>query len=264
MVIKQQLLAFTLNSAAFLQSYFTKILVLSVPRFTDRQESVNELLKGIPFDFFWGVDKNEIDLQEAIQQHRFDPSKAMALQRHKKPMSLGELACSLSHRSIYEAIVANGWEKVLVLEDDVWPLFEHMEQLPAAMQELPPSWDLVYLGYLLHEEVTPRLKRKQQFYTILSRLGLMKWSYPMVSRMLPSTYSTHIKRAGFHNCTHAYAVTLEGAQKLLAAQTPVVYRADDLLSYSNLKGNLETYVTVPKFFDQEEFHLTHHKSKIKE
>lgn len=239
-------------------------MVLSVPRFTDRQEMVKKVMKGVQFDFFWGADKNDLNIATAISNNIYDEKKAIALQRHQKPLSIGELACSLSHRNIYEAIIANNWEKVLVLEDDVWPIFEQMEKLPSALLELPGEWDLVYLGYLLHETVTPTLRRKQQFYKIISKLGLMKWSYEMVNNLLPKPYSNHLKKAGFHNCTHAYAVTLEGAKKLLAAQTPVVYRADDLLSYSNLKGSLTAFVTEPKFFDQEEFHLTQHKSKIKE
>lgn len=221
-------------------------------------------MDGVAFDFFWGADKNDLNIATAISSNIYDEKTAIALQRHQKPLSIGELACSLSHRNIYEAIIANGWKKVLVLEDDVWPVFEQMEKLPFALRELPSAWDLLYLGYLLHETVTPALRRKQQFYKIISKLGLMKWSYEMVSNLLPKPYSDHLKRAGFHNCTHAYAVTLEGAKKLLAAQTPIVYRADDLLSYSNLKGMLTAFVTEPKFFDQEEFHLTQHKSKIKE
>ena len=76
-------------------------------------------------------------------------------------------------------------------------------------------------------------------------------------------YSKHLKKAGFHDCTHAYAVTLQAAKKLLAAQTPVVYRADDLLSATILKGELNAYVTEPKFFDQEIFHNASITSEIK-
>ncbi|MBL0267698.1 MAG: hypothetical protein IPP99_03225 [Chitinophagaceae bacterium] len=35
-----------------LQSYFDKVLVLTVPRFTDRHEKVKQRLQGIQFDFF--------------------------------------------------------------------------------------------------------------------------------------------------------------------------------------------------------------------
>jgi glycosyl transferase family 25 len=82
----------------------------------------------------------------------------------------------------------------------------------------------------------------------------MKWTYKMVTNLLPKPYSTHLKKAGFHDCTHAYAVTLEAAKILLRTQTPVIYRADDLLSATIMKGELNAFVTEPKFFDQEGFY----------
>ena len=89
---------------------------------------------------------------------------------------------------------------------------------------------------------------------MLSRLGLMAWDPTMVKNLLPRKYSTHLKKAGFHDCTHAYAITLSAADKLLAAQTPIVYRADDLLSSTIMKGEINAFVTEPKYFDQEIFH----------
>ncbi|HEX2684932.1 MAG TPA: hypothetical protein VHL77_13395, partial [Ferruginibacter sp.] len=65
------------------------------------------------------------------------------------------------------------------------------------------------------------------------------------------------------DCTHAYAISLNGAKKLMAAQTPVVYRADDLLSATIMKGELNAFVTEPKFFDQEIFHNTAISSEIR-
>ena len=152
---------------------------------------------------------------------------------------------------------------MLILEDDILPLYDNLNLLPAVINELPENWELVYFGYLKHEEVTAALKTKQFFYKIKSLLGLLKWSYKMVSNMLPKPYSKHLKKAGFHDCTHAYAVTIDGAKKLLAAQTPVVYRADDLLSATIMKGDLNAFVSVPKFFDQEAFHNTNAPSEIR-
>lgn len=245
----------------YLAGYFDKILVVSVPRFTDRHYRVEKRLEGLPFDFFWGADKLNMDLDTAKKDGTYDEGKAMQLERLNQPLSLGELACALSHRNVYEAMIKNGWKKILILEDDAWPLCNNLSLLPEALGELPDQWDLVYLGYLKHEQVTAKLKIKQVFYKILSSFGLMKWSYTMVSNLLPKHYSFHLKKAGFHDCTHAYAITLEGAKKLLKAQTPVVYRADDLLSYTILKGNFTAFVTEPKFIDQESFHLEEMESK---
>ena len=260
---KRYTLSIPTHISDFLTQYFDKILVVSVPRFTERHKAVQQHLQGLPFDFFWGADKLQLNYGEAKASGDYDEGKAIQLQRQGKSLNLGEIACSLSHRNLYATIIEQGWKRVLILEDDVVPLIENMDALPDAVKELPDGWVLVYLGYLKHEEITAGLKAKQNFYKILSAFGLMKWSYKMICNLLPKAYSIHLRKAGFHDCTHAYAVTLEGAKKLLAAQTPVVYRADDLLSSTIMKGDLNAFVTVPKFFDQEIFHNTAIASEIK-
>ena len=262
-MIKNSRLKIPSNISYYLHQYFDKILVVSVHRFTDRHQRVKQKLEGLSFDFFWGADKLELDYDEAKTNGTYDEQQAKKLQRQHKPLNLGEIACSLSHRMVYAEMLKNNWEKVLILEDDVLPNIEYMDQLPAALEELPADWELVYLGYLKHEKVTTPLKVKQFFYKILSALGLMDWSYKMITNLLPKPFSRHLKKAGFHDCTHAYAVTLAGAKKLLAAQTPVVYRADDLLSATIMKGELKAFVTEPKFFDQEIFHNKAIVSEIK-
>lgn len=218
-------------------------------------------MEGLSFDFFWGADKMHLDGE--MLSRNYNEIKAKKLQRQGKSLNFGEIACALSHRMVYDAMIENGWQKVLILEDDVVPMEEQLQQLPDALKELPPDWELVYLGYLKHESVTPALKRKQLFYKILALTGLMKWSYKMVSNLLPRPYSAHLRKAGFHDCTHAYAITLEAAKKLRAAQSPVVYRADDLLSATIMKGELKAFVTEPKFFDQEVFHNRDAGSEIR-
>lgn len=247
----------------FLQKFFDKIFVVSVPRFTNRHERVKQSLAGLPFDFFWGADKLQLDFNKAKNDGTYDEQRAKKLQRQGKVLNPGEIACSLSHRNLYAAMIENGWKKVLILEDDVLPLTENIQVLPAALEELPQDWELVYLGYLKHENVTAGLKAKQFFYKIISAFGLMAWTYKMVGNLLPKTFSVHLKKAGFHDCTHAYAITISGAKKLLAAQTPVVYRADDLLSATIMKGDLKAFVTEPKFFDQEIFHNSTIISEVK-
>lgn len=260
-ILKQLFLQININgykmqpeAYRFLQIFFDKIFVVSVTRFTDRHEKVKQSLTGLPFDFFWGADKLKLDYNTVKTDGTYNEQMAQKLQRQGKALNLGEIACSLSHRMVYEEMLKHNWQKVLILEDDILPLYNNLAQLPAALNELPDNWELVYLGYLKHENVTAALKLKQMWYKILSRVGLMKWTYKMVNNLLPKPYSPHLKKAGFHDCTHAYAVTLQAAKKLLAAQTPVVYRADDLLSSTIMKGELEAFVTEPKFFDQEIFH----------
>lgn len=248
----------------FLKQYFDKVLVVTIPRLTMRHQAIQQNLLGLDFEFFYGADKMEIDFEKAKTDGTYDEASAKKLQRQGKALNHGELACSLTHRLVYAAMIKNSWKRVLILEDDAIPLLATINQLPETLQELPANWELVYLGYLKHEKVTMGLKVKQFLYKIASALGIMKWSYKMVSNLLPKPYSKHLRKAGFHDCTHAYAVTQQAAAKLLNAQTPVVYRADDLLSSTIMKGELNAFVTEPKFFDQEIFRNASISSEIKE
>lgn len=238
---------------SFLQQYFDKIFVVSIPRFTGRHQQVEQRLQGLNFNYFWGADKLQMDLEDVRSNGTYDEQRAKKLQRQGKALNLGEVACSLTHRNVYESMIKNNWKKILILEDDVLPLYNDLNLLPGVLNELPADWELVYLGYLKNEKVNTNLKVKQFFYKIFSSLGLMKWSYTMIKNLLPLPFSSHLKKAGFHDCTHAYAISLEAAKKLVMAQTPVVYRADDLLSATILKGELNAFITDPKFFDQEIF-----------
>ncbi len=249
--------------SAFLKQYFDKILVVSLPRFTERHQRINETMKGLDIRYFYGADKLKLNYEQASTDGTYDEAAAKKLQRQGKALNLGEIACSLSHRNVYATMIEKGWQRILILEDDALPLYDHLALLPAAINELPADWELVYFGYLKHEKITFGLKAKQFFYKIFSRLGLMAWNHKMIKNLLPRPYSKHLKKAGFHDCTHAYAISRSAAEKLLAAQTPVVFRADDLLSSTIMKGELNAFITEPKFFDQEIFHNTALSSDIR-
>lgn len=62
-----------------------------------------------------------------------------------RPMTLGEIGCFLSHFNVWKEVVDNGYEVVLVLEDDI--RFESFFRVKVqnVMKEVAkiPNWDLV-------------------------------------------------------------------------------------------------------------------------
>jgi len=236
-----------------LQQYFDKVLVLTVPRFKERHEKVKERLAGISFEFFYGTDKNDLDADAIGHNYVYDKSTSLAVRQQFKELNTGEIACSLSHRNIYQAMIDNNWERVLIFEDDVVPDFNNLPLLFDAIKELPPGWELFYLGYLKNEKITFGAQLKQNWYKIMAVLGLSRMPLGMIKNRLPKKYSSSLLKAGFHDCTHAYAVSLEGAKKLVPAQTPVKYRADNLLTALVLKGELNAFISREYLFNQEIF-----------
>lgn len=247
-----------------LRSYFSKVLVVTVPRFRDRQEKVQQRLQGIPFDFFFGTDKNELKDEFLASNYRYERKNTLSPGHYYKPMNTGEIACSLSHRQVYQAMIDHQWERVLILEDDVVPDPEQLQTLGACLEELPPDWELFYLGYLKNDRITAGKRIQHYWYRLVAALGLGKLPLKMVRNMLPGNYSPHLWRAGFHDCTHAYAISLSAARKLLTAQTPVVYRADNLLSALTLRGELQAFASKRFLFNQEVFTDHTDRSQIRE
>ena len=238
--------------ARLLENYFDKIFVVTIERATDRHAQVKQQLEGLSFDFFFGTDKQTMDWEKIkIGNTVYDEVRTKKNNRVGKAMNAGEVACALSHRGLYQHIVEKGYRRVLVFEDDVVPLIENLSMLPVIIKELPENWDLVYFGYTKHEKVTSALKRKQFFYRLVSPLGLIKWTPAMVKNMLPLPYTEHLKKSGYHDCTHAYAITAQTAGLLLPKQTPVVFNADSLLSDVILKGEIKAFVIEPQLFIQE-------------
>ncbi|MFM2139449.1 MAG: hypothetical protein RJA57_1756 [Bacteroidota bacterium] len=232
---------------------FDRILVLTVPRFKDRQERVRERLGTIPFDFFYGYDKQDLTDERIRAWYRYDKKRSLAIRLYFPPLNSGEIACALSHRMIYEAMIANGWQRVLVLEDDVVPDPARFAELNACLDELPDDWELCYFGYLKNTRRSPGALLKQGWYWVQSVLGFSRLPARYLKRRLPRSYSPHLWRAGFHDCTHAYGVSLSAARKLQAAQVPVVHRADNLLSECILKGELTAFASRSFIFNQEVF-----------
>lgn len=251
------------ETAGLLEKYFDKIFVVTIQRATDRHEQVKKQLAGLAFEFYFGADKQLFDWEKMKAEATiYDEVRAKKLHRVGKAMNAGEVACALSHRSLYEYIVQQGYRRVLIFEDDVVPLTENLSGLSAVINELPDNWDLVYFGYTKHEKVTPGLKRKQFFYKIISPLRLIKWTPVMVKNMLPRYYTEHLKKAGYHDCTHAYAITGSTAAHLITKQQPIVFCADNLLSDVILKGEINAFVTEPQFFIQENHQDPQHPSII--
>jgi glycosyl transferase family 25 len=241
------------NPFAFLGGWFDRIFVVTLARARDRQARLRERLAGLPFEFLEGFDKAHLDPAALAREGLFDPAAARRVDRFGRDMGMGQLGCSLSHRKIYEDTVRNGWKRVLVFEDDAVPRLDDLPRAEAALAELPPDWELVYLGYENFEQVTLRDRLKQALYVPMAAARLLKWTPAQVLRFHPRPFSPHLKVAGLHHCTHAYAISLEGARKLLEAQTPVAWVADQLLIHLVLSARLRAFLTEPQLFDQERY-----------
>lgn len=234
-----------------LQSAFDQIYVLTLDRATDRHEHVKRALAGIEYRFFQGIDKLTLDYDELIATGVYDDAAHRLRKRTHRSMSLGEIACALSHRAIQQDALDAGYQSILILEDDVQLHPEHLDAFKAAMSELPADWELLMLGF--YGEKYPGLASEiqRQTYLVYRRLGLFNWgkvNKTFLERLIMQRYSPNLWRLGKLVGGHAYALTQSACRKLVAFQTPVFLQADRVFSYYPAFGDLQAFALDRKLF----------------
>lgn len=237
----------------YLNDYYDKIYVITIARAGERQEKIKMLLNGLDFEFFYGTDKNNWSKNRFTETGIYNERLAVQNHRHGKIMSTGEVAAACSHKQVYEDVIKNNYQKVLIFEDDVVPDFSQLPCIPVILNELPPDWELLYWGYETKYGKRNLFTRVRTYvYHIQHALGILKWSHKMIRNLQPVRKSGYISSAGFHDMIHAYAITKVAAEKLLKWNTPVQYCADTGISYAILSELIKSYITHPAIFNQEQ------------
>lgn len=233
-------------------NFFDKVYVITLHRATDRQRPIEQELDGLHYTFMFGADKNTLDIESLIQKREFDQALAKKHQVAGNIMQPGQIACSISHRMVYEDVVKNNYSKVLILEDDVVVDKTNILSFNETIKELPADWGLWYLGFAKNENPPALAPLKKLFYHILFSIGFRKnYNHTVVSNLYPKPFSKHLKLAGFHDCAHAYAITGDTAKILLQMQTPVSYVADHLLAYAVTNNFFKSFISYPTMINQQ-------------
>ncbi len=235
-----------------LNNFFDKIYVITLKRATDRHLHLQQELDGLQYSIFYGADKNDLNLEELTIKKEYDPELAMIKNVMHKRMTAGEVGCSLSHKMIYQEVIEQQYKKVLILEDDVVIDREKIMLFNTISSELPNNWQLWYLGYAKNVKPPANAFAKKLFYHFCYSLGIKRTlNHTVINNLYPAPYSAHLQKAGFHDCTHAYAITNEAARILLKQQTPVQYIADNLLAFTCTNDLLRAFVSTPALINQQ-------------
>ena len=235
---------------SFLNQYFDNIYVLTIPAVTDRHELIRKNLKGLDFNFYFGLDKNQVTREELIRQQWYCQDLYSRHYKHPSEMSQGMLCCSIGHMMIYQDMLDKGYDRVLIFEDDIVPDSRALETVAGTFKELPEDWDLFYLGYSKNEGFGIKNKIKKMIYTVYPFHIHMKVNRSFFRNYYPRRISAQMAAAGYHDCLHAYAVTSTGARKLLKHGKPVRMNSDNLVGYLTTTGHLKSYISDKKFFNQ--------------
>ena len=230
-----------------LNNYFDKIFVITLERSANRQAHINKVLHGLNYQFFFGADKNNFSIKELEEKNIYNEVLAVKHHRYNKPMNAGQIGCALSHKHIYEEILKEGYERTLILEDDVEPAEASIQLFPEIINELPADWELLYFDYVKNEE---NKHIKKIWYHLQKITGGLKWDHTIINNLYPKHFTKRLSVAGFHDYTDAYAITLAGAKKLQQLQSPLSYVADNLLAVASASKKIKAFISHPKIFQQ--------------
>lgn len=236
---------------AALNSFFDKVYVITLERATDRHEHIRKELDGLRYEFFYGKDKQRFSVEELKQQGIYDEALARKHHRYGKPMPPGMIGCSWSHVEVYKTLIREGHQRTLILEDDAVINDNQVSIWPQAVAELPTGWELLYLGFAQKEKTPPLAFVKKAVYHIQRFFGALNYSHATIRNLYPKRIGKYLLKAGYHDCTHAYGITLSGAKKLLALQTPISFFPDNLLAHAVTNEMLKGYIILPKLINQQ-------------
>lgn len=126
--------------------------------------------------------------------------------------------------------------KTLILEDDSVILQQNIQSFILSCKEIPESWELFYLGYnpmsRWSENIfTRQILRLKHLIFPVSPEGLTSGSF--TKRFFSVSFSSSLNLPGVYGGAHAYALSYEGALKILNIDTPINLGFDTTLMYAN-------------------------------
>lgn len=234
-----------------LNQYFDHIYVLTLDDAADRQENITKVLNGLNWSFFKATDKNNLDESKFDSENIYDDVKHKNTKRTTRSMKVGEVACALSHVRMYQHMLDNNFNHVLILEDDVLPEYDSLAEFDNVIRQLPKDWEVLMMGY--YGEKLPNFKYmiQQKVYSVFHHLHLFNWhkvSKKWIDEICLSEYSNDLYNIGKVLGTHAYAVNQSAAKKFIAYQTPVILQADRIFNYYKADNQLKAFALKKTMF----------------
>lgn len=168
----------------------SRIYMINLWRREERREKMllNFEALGLDVEHFPAADGKLMD-EEYLKKMNIQFLPGYSDPYSKRPMTMGEIGCFLSHYFIWERMVEEGLQEVLILEDDIKfePFFKQRLQVVLEEVRANRDWDLVYLG----------------------RKRLQELSEPWVDG------ANHLVRPSYSYWTLGYLISLKGATKLM-------------------------------------------------
>ncbi|GAB1863997.1 Glycosyltransferase 25 family member [Camponotus japonicus] len=126
------------------------IYMINLVRRPERRRRMHRLFDelGIRAEIIDAVDGRTLN-ESSLKKWGVIPMPEYSDPYHKRPMTMGEIGCFLSHYLIWQKVLEHGYKNVMVLEDDVRfePFFrQKVNYVLEELSALRIEWDLIYVG----------------------------------------------------------------------------------------------------------------------
>ncbi|KAL0101480.1 hypothetical protein PUN28_018958 [Cardiocondyla obscurior] len=150
------------------------IYLINLKRRPERRNRMLSLFQelGIQAEIIDAVDGRTLN-ESFLKKLGVTPMSEYSDPYHKRPMTMGEIGCFLSHYNVWQTVLKNNYKSIMVLEDDVRfePFFrQKIINVLAELSDLGIKWDLVYLG-------RKRLAKSESFVERSKLLVRAEYSY---------------------------------------------------------------------------------------
>ncbi|MEO8733979.1 MAG: glycosyltransferase family 25 protein [Flavobacteriales bacterium] len=217
----------------------------------ERKRTIKAALDRLGVDFSFFDATMGADLSAAQLAAAYDEQGALHHKTISRRMHPSNIGCSISHQRVYAHIVDHAWPSAVVLEDDARPLQENFTGLTEVIAELPTDRDLLYLGFRGHRHAPLLFPLRRYLYHPLARLLFPKkyrLTVAETSRLYLRPFSKRLYRAGYHQGSHAYAISAKGARIVMQHTAKITAPADAILATLVIEGKLNAFTLKQNLF----------------
>ena len=143
----------------------------------------------------------------------------------------GMKGCALSHRTIWDSMVKNGYRNVMICEDDAMIPESFDTKFQSIYYQIPKDYDILYLGCLFG------CKDNSSLNKLITK----------ISGYEPEDINSYVYKIKGTIGTHCYIISLEGAQKFI--DKPITFHIDTQLMYWIKTYNYTSYAINPLLVD---------------
>lgn len=138
-----------------LNSFVNKVYCINLERRTDRWERMNTIFNNYNI---------------VVEKHKAIDGKT--IKNTNGVISNGQIGCLRSHRAVIQNAIDLKHEKICVFEDDLILKEGFNEKFESVIRNVPPDWDMIYLGCHFHGLKEPVVNQNEIFCKIEKCFGV--------------------------------------------------------------------------------------------